>query len=89
MSTDIATTLAERGTRYGTFDSNANVSQDIKLAMKHTPNWSKLAPCQKEALEQIAAKISRILTGDPMYDDNWRDIAGYSTLVLKFIEAGS
>ena len=30
----------------------------------------------------IQHKIGRILNGDPNYDDNWRDICGYSQLVL-------
>lgn len=36
---------------------------------------------QMEALEMIAHKIARILNGDPDYEDSWRDIAGYATLV--------
>jgi hypothetical protein len=29
----------------------------------------------------IFCKITRILTGDPNYTDNWHDIAGYAKLV--------
>ena len=29
----------------------------------------------------IQHKIGRILNGDPNYDDNWKDIAGYSKLI--------
>ena len=39
-----------------------------------------------ESLELIANKLARILNGDPMYDDSWRDISGYCTLVLMEIE---
>jgi hypothetical protein len=34
----------------------------------------------------ITHKISRILNGDPNYDDSWRDIAGYAMLVVKELE---
>lgn len=58
-------------------------------AIKPSPSsgWSRLAPDQAQALDTIADKIARILNGDPNYDDNWRDIAGYATLVLKRLEA--
>ena len=40
---------------------------------------------QREGLEMIAHKISRILNGDPNYDDSWVDIAGYAQLVVDAI----
>ncbi len=86
MARDIASTLAERGERYGPFLPNATIAQQLKLAMRHTPRWAELGDNQKEALEQIASKISRILSGDPHYDDNWRDIAGYAMLVSNWLQ---
>lgn len=80
--TNIQNTLNERGNRYGEFIDNARVAQEIKRAMRRGQLYDQLAPDQMEALDQIAAKISRIVSGDPTYDDNWRDISGYSTLVL-------
>lgn len=53
-----------------------------------SPNWEMMEPDSKEALRIIANKIGRILNGDPEYDDNWRDIAGYATLVLDRINSG-
>ena len=73
--------LAERGKRYGAFKDNARIAQGIKIVMEHDSIWASLMPDQREALSQIAAKISRILIGDPDYVDNWDDIAGYATLV--------
>ena len=74
-------TLAQRGTRYGDFIDNAGVSQALKNVFRAAPNWRRLAADQQEGLDQIAAKISRALTGDPDYADNWHDIAGYAKLV--------
>ncbi len=73
--------LEERGKRYGEFLYHANIAQDLKKVMTDTPSWGLLDPDQKEALEMIQHKIARILNGDPTYDDNWIDIAGYSKLV--------
>lgn len=78
---DIARTLAERGTRYGDFSEHARITQAIKAAMADSPNWTKLAPDQREALEMIAHKAGRILNGDPDYHDSWHDIIGYTKLV--------
>lgn len=78
---DIEQTLAERGERYGAFPARAAVAQAIKAAIATGPNWPALAPDQREALDMIAHKISRIVAGDPDYHDSWHDIAGYATLV--------
>jgi hypothetical protein len=73
--------LAARGARYGAFTDNARISQALKAQMRQAPKWDALDPDMKEALEMVAHKISRILAGDPHYDDSWVDIAGYATRV--------
>jgi hypothetical protein len=78
---DLDNTLEERGTRYGELIDNGGVAQALKKVFRAAPNWSRLAADQQEALDQIASKVSRALTGDPEYSDNWHDIAGYATLV--------
>ena len=77
---DVNATLAERGKRYGDFTTHAMITQAIKAVMHATPNWSKLSPDKKEALDMNAHKIGRILNGDPEYADSWHDIAGYAKL---------
>ncbi len=34
-------------------------------------------------MDHIAGKLSRILSGQPGFDDHWRDIAGYATLAVE------
>jgi hypothetical protein len=86
-TTSIDATLAERGSRYGSFNDHARITQDIKRVMQTTPNWStgRLSDHHIEALEMIAHKIGRILNGDPNYADSWHDIAGYAKLVEDYI----
>ena len=79
--------LADRGARYGAFADNAAVSQALKAVMRDTSKWASLDPDMKEALEMNAHKISRILCGDPRYDDSWVDIAGYATRVADRLRA--
>lgn len=79
--------LKEREERYGRFIDNAHLAQSLKDIMRDSSNWDNLDSDQKEALEQIASKISRILTGTAVfYSDSWQDIAGYATRVQERLE---
>jgi hypothetical protein len=78
-------TITTRGNQYGEFKSGGEIMQNLKTVMRETPSWNKLKPSQREALEMIQHKIGRILNGNPDYDDNWRDIAGYAQLILNNI----
>ncbi len=80
---EIDNTVTQRGERYGLFADGAVIMQDLKAVMRATPGWERLTTSQREALEMIQHKIGRVLNGDPTYDDNWRDISGYSTLILN------
>jgi len=77
----IESTLLERGIRYGSFKEQAEFIQHIKSQMGSHPNWYELSDSQRESLEMIISKISRIINGDPNYIDSWHDIAGYATLI--------
>lgn len=77
---DVVKTLEERGSKYGDFTDVSDTIQDLKGVMHNHPNWKKLSPDKKEALEMIQHKIGRILNGDPNYPDSWHDIGGYAKL---------
>lgn len=81
--------LAERGSRYGKFETHAEITMELKDVMMLTPNWPSLKASHKEALHMIAHKIGRILNGDPNYADSWVDIAGYAKLVADALEGDS
>lgn len=72
--------LAARGATYGDYGVQAAFAQDLKDSMGQAPNWHDLKPAQRESLEMIATKISRILHGDPDHVDSWVDVAGYANL---------
>lgn len=82
----VAITLKQRCKRYGKFPEHARITQNIKEAMKDSPNWAHLNPAMKESLEMVAHKIGRILNGDPTYADSWHDIAGYSQLIEQEVD---
>lgn len=85
--TSIDEVTAERGKRYGNYESHAAVSQGIKeilydaLRDNENVNLHTLDDDIKETLEMIAHKLGRIVNGDPYYADSYIDIAGYAKLV--------
>lgn len=87
---DTNETLTERGTRYGNYADQTAIISNISDAIHESGNagvaWLEMASDQKDALYMIIVKMSRILNGDPDYADNWRDIAGYATLVAERLE---
>ncbi len=76
--------LDERNSTHGSFIDNARVSQALKEVVRSEENWNKLHDIHKESIEYIFGKISRILAGDPTFEDAWQDCSGYSLLPIKF-----
>ena len=83
------TLLAKRQETHGTFKKNAEISQLIKRIFKKynsIPGKAEEAGYiftnqeQLEALDMIAVKLSRILSGKANFKDHWDDIAGYAKL---------
>lgn len=83
---DVSKTIAVRSSNYGLYEDQAAVELQIKEAFENTPNWHKLKPDARCALDMIATKTSRILTGKPDLHDSWHDIEGYAHLVAERIK---
>lgn len=81
----IEATLAERGSRYGIFAEHAAIAQSFKDVALAQSGYKRMKPDARQAMDVIFDKFARMLNGDPEYDDNWRDIVGYGTLVLDRI----
>lgn len=77
---------AERGEQYGDFTDQGEIAQCLKDYMRTLPGWNDLLPHQRESLDMIQHKISRILNGDPNVVDSWADIAGYAHIVAIRIQ---
>lgn len=80
MTAHIETILDTRQAEYGGFENVAATSQALKDVMRAAPNWSKLNPAQREALEMVQHKIARQLNGVLDQPDTVFDIEGYSRL---------
>lgn len=82
-SEKLEATLEERGGRYGPYIEQSRVSQNIQKAIRDSNNYEDMPADMQGCLQMIAEKLSRALTGDMYYIDNWHDIAGYAALVEK------
>lgn len=74
--------IQERERTHGPFCDTAAIAQELKAIMHACPAWNGLAldPAQREALDMIASKMARILSGNCNEPDHWQDIAGYAAL---------
>jgi hypothetical protein len=77
--------LDEREKTHGDYYQVSMMAQELKDAMRRGKKWRILDDMQRETLEMIASKISRILSGNPHESDHWRDIAGYATLIERWL----
>lgn len=73
-------TLSTRNSTHGDFAENARIAQEFKNWLREQPGYRNLTHVQMEALDLIATKLARILSGKASYDDHWHDIAGYAGL---------
>ena len=78
--------LDEREKTHGQFWVSARKAQQLKYVIRVGRNWHDMPDEQCEALDMIAVKIARILTGNHDEIDHWRDIAGYANLVVRELE---
>ena len=74
--------LQEREKTHGSFETNASVSQKLKIIFRQH-GQDGMDPVYQEALDMIALKLSRILSGQQAHKDHWDDIAGYAKLAAE------
>lgn len=82
--------LTEREKTHGSFAKNAKYSQHLKNVFRNLEgpfvgesSYRKLSSVHREALDMIALKLSRILSGQADFKDHWDDIAGYAKLASE------
>ena len=86
---DINTTLHDRHQTHGSFADNARIAQMLRHIFRSESGWFDLDPTQREALDMICCKLSRILSTRGRNLDDWHDLAGYATLVEKWLKGES
>lgn len=75
--------LETRQQTHGSFESNAIISQELKSTFRSVPGWARLAEVEREAMDMIAVKFARILSGKSLERQHWEDVDGYARLALE------
>jgi hypothetical protein len=78
--------LSERHQTHGSFALNAHYGQALRDLYRTSPHWTAMAAEHREALDMMATKISRILSGQSSFSDHWLDCYGYSELARMACE---
>jgi len=83
MDKTVEDVLKERQKTHGEFKDMAQTSQAMKRLVTDAPYPDVIA----EALDMIVHKLARVRNGNCMEKDHWVDIAGYATLVSKWLDS--
>lgn len=75
--------LRARQQTHGDFSDNARVSQALKRSFRAEPGWDMLTDTERESMDMIALKFSRILSGKSLELQHWEDVVGYGQLAEK------
>lgn len=87
--------IEQRTAEYGNYQNLSALSRTLtETTLKHYENThttgtdepARLPHFMVEALIMINHKIARMANGNPYYEDNWVDIAGYAQLVANILE---
>ncbi len=76
--------IINRDEQHGGMEAVGGMSQSLKIAIHAGKNWFLLTPGEQEALDIIAHKTARVLSGgDPHDPEHWTDIAGYAQAAMR------
>lgn len=76
--------IPNRDQQHGGMEAVGRLAQIFKAHMRDGRNWSDLTDGEAEALDMIAHKIARILSGaDPHDRQHWEDVAGYAQAAMR------
>jgi hypothetical protein len=80
---NIEDTLKQREQQHGSFPAHCLI--EVQLNKLIAPHAVKLDHVQMVGLSMILHKLARILNNGHNHVDSWHDIAGYATLVEKWL----
>lgn len=72
--------LNERGATHGDFSFNAIYGQQLRTMFRQSSGWAAMPAVHKEALDMLACKLARILSGQSTFRGHWEDVRGYAAL---------
>lgn len=79
----VAALTDTRQSTHGDFRTNARISQHLKAAVRGYEGWDHLDDVEKESIDMICLKLSRIVSGKSLERKHWEDVEGYAHLAVK------
>lgn len=73
--------IQTREQTHGSFSRNAEISQKFKMIIRE--HGGQLTYIERESMEMICSKFSRILAGKSLLKEHWEDVVGYGQLALE------
>lgn len=86
LENEVQLVVSARDSSYGGFSGISKTCQSFKDLARNCPSWSSLAPCEKEGIDMIFHKITRILYAPNKIRDSWVDIGGYVRATLQALD---
>lgn len=86
---EVDDTLHAKENTHGPYRDQAQFAQLMKGLLHRHVNWNDLPAEQKETLDMIMVKLSRIMHGNSAEPDHWLDISGYAMLCYNLLTTGS
>lgn len=86
LENEVQSVVAARDGSYGGFGGIALTCQNFKDIARSCPSWKSLNPSEKEGIDMIFHKITRILYSPKKIRDSWVDIGGYCRATLKALD---
>lgn len=80
--------LHARENSHGPYRDQARFSQLLKGIVHKHKAWNDLPGEQREAIDMILMKLSRIMSGNNNEPDTWIDISGYAMLCYNLLVTG-
>ena len=77
--------IEQRRGSHGHFAVQGAMAQALKNTMRTGYNWGRMHPAMQEGLDMIQHKISRILSGDPNFEDHWEDLRVMPAVLRRVI----
>lgn len=87
LEEEVKNVVISRDSSYGGFSGISTTCQSFKEIARNCPSWEQLTPCEREGLEMILHKITRILYSPNKIRDSWVDIGGYVRATLQALDS--
>jgi hypothetical protein len=76
-------TTEDRNLTHGDPIAQFETAQQLKDELARGPHWIDLNAVEREAVEMICTKLSRMVHGKPSHSDHLLDIIGYAAIAVE------